>query len=84
MLKMDVILSYIFNETDFQLGKSSSYLTRYEALTSVNVKSCVFGNSLDQWFSTCGTRTPWGYAVRAQKSLDLVTKSLSCESTLAR
>jgi hypothetical protein len=23
------------------------------------------GNHLAQWFSTCGTRTPWGYAVRA-------------------
>jgi hypothetical protein len=34
-------------------------------------------HSLKQWFSTWGTRTPWGYAVRAQKSLDLVTKSLS-------
>jgi hypothetical protein len=32
---------------------------------------------LEQWFSTWGTRTPWGYAVRSQKSLNLVTKSLS-------
>jgi hypothetical protein len=32
---------------------------------------------LDQWLSKWGTRTPWGYAVRAQKSLDIVTKSLS-------
>jgi hypothetical protein len=27
-------------------------------------------DSLEQWFSTCGMRTPWGYAMRAQKSLD--------------
>jgi hypothetical protein len=33
--------------------------------------------SLTQRLSTWGTRTPWGYAERAQKSLDLVTKSLS-------
>jgi hypothetical protein len=31
----------------------------------------------EQRFSTWGTRAPLGYAVRAQKSLDLVRKSLS-------
>jgi hypothetical protein len=34
--------------------------------------------SIDQWFSTCGTRTPWGYAVRAQKSLDLTDYPVKC------
>jgi hypothetical protein len=42
-------------------------------------KSRSIGVDLWQWFSTC-TRTPWGYAVRAQKSLDLVTKSLSWQN----
>jgi hypothetical protein len=32
---------------------------------------------LEQQFSTWGTHTPWGYTLRAQKSLNLVTKSLS-------
>jgi hypothetical protein len=36
-----------------------------------------FFRCLDQRFSMRGRHTLWGYAMRAQKSLDLVTKSLS-------